>query len=148
MLLGMTFALLAALSWGSSDVFARRAMAHMPISVLMVMSMVIILLGTGSLALLTSGVSAFTGLSPVFFGWVALMAVFGYITGVMLQFLGLRTAGVGLVAPIIGGATPLFALLLAVTLGSERPSLATVAGALIIVTGIVLIVSDRKRVIL
>ena len=48
-------------------------------------------------------------------------------------------------APIIGAA-PLVSLFFGVTLGGERPGALTIVGAFVIITGVVVIVSERNSV--
>ena len=146
MALGMFFAFLAALGWGSGAVFARRAMAYAPASIVLFVALAFILLIVGGLGLLTLGTRAYVDVDPTFFAWVALLAVFNYLLGEFAHFLAMHKASVTIVAPIIGAA-PLFALALAVTLGNERPSVVTVISAFIIVAGVAIILSDRGKVL-
>ena len=146
MALGIFFALLAALSLGGSQVLARRAMFHLPVSVTVVLSMLVIMVGVASMGLIIEGPSAFLGLPGEFFLWVALLAVFSYVTGQLLLFTALHYANVAIAAPIVAGHA-LFSLLFAVTLGGERPNLPTVLGAFVIVAGVTIILSDRNRLL-
>ena len=145
MILGIFFALMAAVGWGTGDVFVRRAIAHIPLRVVLTVVMVITMLSMGALGLFIDGVGAF---SPplVFFAWVALMALFSYVTGQWLQYLSLSRTGATIIAPIIGTQS-IFAVILGVTLGGERPNLPSIIGAIAVVTGVVIVLSDRNRVL-
>ena len=146
MSLGILFALLAALGWGSGDVFARRAMAYVSPGIVLVLATVIIAVGLGVLGAVVYGPGAYGDLPLRFYGLVALMAFFSYATGQGLYLLGMKHAGVTLAAPIVG-ASPIFAIAFAVTLGGERPSLPTLLGAFVVVAGVAVILSDRDRVL-
>ncbi len=141
---GILLALLGALGAGAGDVFTRRALTRLPLSVVLVIIMGIVLIVVTVLGLLTSGVHAYFGLSFAFFAGVAAMAVLGYGIGQPMHLFGLRKAGVTIVSPILGTA-PIFALLLGVTLGGERPNLPTVVGALAIVIGVAVVLSGRRE---
>ncbi len=146
MAVGIFFALLAALCLGGSQVVARRAMFHLPVSMTVVVSIVVIVVVVGGMGLIIEGPSAFLGLPGEFFLWVALLAAFSYVTGHLLLFTALHYASVTVAGPIVAG-NALFSLLFAVTLGGERPNLPTVLGAFIIVAGVTIILSDRKRML-
>lgn len=142
MTLGIIFALMATVGWGAGDVFARRALYHMSSSLAMTLAMFVIVPTLVGLALIVHGVSAFTGLPLAFYGLAALGGVLGYVSGQLLHLAAMNKAGVTLTAPLIGAA-PLLAMLMAVTLGGERPNLATVVGAFVVVTGVVILLTDR-----
>jgi drug/metabolite transporter (DMT)-like permease len=143
MTLGIVFALMAALGWGAGDVFARRALDHMPSGLAMTLAMFVIVPTLVGLALLVHGPSAFTGLPLVFYALAALGGALGYVSGQLLHLAAINKAGVTLTAPLIGAA-PLLAMLMGVTLGGERPNLPTVVGAFVIVAGVVILLTDRR----
>ena len=142
--LGVALALLATVGWGIGDVMARRAMFHAPPGLVLIVATVLVIVALGVLGVLAHGPGAFTDLPPVFFGLVALMGVFAYVTGQLFYLMGIRRAGLVVAAPIIG-TTPLFAVALAVVLGGERPGVATLVGASIVVAGVIVILTDRNR---
>ncbi len=145
MSLGIPFALLAALGWGSGDVMFRRALANASVSVVLLVNALFVLVALGFTTLLIHGTGGFTIITQKIFGLVALMGVLAYLTGLMVFLQGMRRAGVTIAAPIIGAA-PLASLFFAVTLGGERPGALTILGAFVIVSGVVVIVSERNRV--
>jgi uncharacterized membrane protein len=85
MTLGIVFALMAALGWGAGDVFARRALDHMPSGLAMTLAMFVIVPTLVGLALLVHGPSAFTGLPLVFYALAALGGALGYVSGQLLH---------------------------------------------------------------
>jgi drug/metabolite transporter (DMT)-like permease len=143
MTLGIIFALMATVGWGAGDVFARRALDHMTSSLAMTLAMFVIVPTLVGLALLVHGPSAFAGLPLAFYGLAALGGVLGYVSGQLLHLAAMNKAGVTLTAPLIGAA-PLLAMLMAVTLGGERPNLPTVVGAIVVVAGVVVLLTDRR----
>jgi drug/metabolite transporter (DMT)-like permease len=145
MALGIFFALLAALALGSGSVIARKAMFVVSVPVAFVVSLGVILAAIGSMAMIVEGPSAFIGLPLTFYLSITLLAVLGYVTGQFFHFTALSKTAVTIVAPIVAG-NALFSLLFAVTLGGERPNAPTVLGAFIIVAGVVIILTDRNRV--
>ncbi len=144
--LGIILALVATLGWGAGDVFVRRAMfGATPESVLIaVVGMVAAVLGVVIVA--TEGFAAFGDIRPAFVGVAAVMGALAWVTGNLFYFHGMKRAGVTLASPILG-AGPLFAIALAVVIAGERPNLATVAGAVAVVIGVVVILTDRNRVL-
>lgn len=141
---GILLALFGATAAGAGDVFTRRALTRLPLSIVLLTIMGMILVGVTLVGLLTSGVDAYLGLSLPFFGGVAAMAVLGFGIGQTMHLLGLRKAGVTIVSPVLGTAT-LFAMLLGVTLGGERPNLPTAVGAFAIVIGVATVLSGRRE---
>ena len=144
MFTGILLSLLGAVGAGAGDVFTRRALVTLPIGMVLMVIMTLILVGVTLLGLLTAGADAYLGLSLTFFGGVTIMAVLGYVIGQTLHLTGLRKAGVTIVSPVLGSA-PIFALLLGVSFGGERPNLPTVIGAFAIVIGVATVLSDRKK---
>ena len=119
MSVGILFALLAALGWGSGDVFARKAMAHVSAGVVLILATAIIAIVLGVLGAVVYGPGAFGDLPLRFYGLVTLMAFFSYAVGQGLYLLGMKHAGVTLAAPIVG-ASPIFAIAFAVTYALTR----------------------------
>ncbi|MCI0888620.1 MAG: DMT family transporter, partial [Chloroflexi bacterium] len=133
----------AAFGWGAGDVFVRRAMfgARPEAVTVVVAGMVLSILAV--LVVVTGG---FAVPEASFLVATAVMGLLTWLTGNLLYFHGMQRAGVVVVAPILG-MIPIFSIALAVTLGGERPSVATLAGALAIVTGVAVVLTDRRRVL-
>ena len=144
--LAIAFTLFATLAWGAGDVFARKAMFDASAEVVVIVVVAMVTVGLGLRGLATVGASAFGPESLTMLSLTALMGLFSWVTGNLLYFHGMRRAGVTLAAPILGAA-PLFAIVLAVALGGERPAVLTLVGALAIVIGVVVIMTDRGRVL-
>ncbi len=144
--LGILLAIAAALGWGAGDVFVRRAMFGARPEAVTVVVAGMVLLALAALVVVSSGVGAFAAPSAAFVGLTAVMGLLVWLSGNLLYFHGMQRAGVVIAAPLLGIA-PLFAIALAVTLGGERPSVSTLAGALAIVTGVVVVLTDRTRVL-
>ena len=143
---GILLSIVAMLAWGAGDVFVRRAMFDVSaeLVVVVVVGMVAVVLGVVIVS--TEGLAGFGGIELAYLGVVAVMGALGWVTGNLFYFHGLRRAGVTLAAPILG-AGPLFAIALAVVFAGERPNLATLGGALAVVIGVAVILTDRKRVL-
>jgi drug/metabolite transporter (DMT)-like permease len=127
--LGIALTLIATVGWGAGDVFARKAM-----------------FGASAITVILEGPGAFGGNDLRFFGLVLIMGALTWVTGNLLYFHGMKRAGVIIAAPILGAA-PLAAIALAVTFGGEKPNSWVLLGAVLIVTGVGILVTDRKRVL-
>jgi drug/metabolite transporter (DMT)-like permease len=144
--LGIVLALAATLGWGTGDVLARKAALHAPAGAVVVAMTAIVTLALAGLVALTTGVGSLAVGPWWFYPLAALMGLLSYLGGQALYLLGMQRAGVTLTAPIIG-AVPLLTVAMAVAFGGERPNLPTLAGAGVIVAGILLVVTDRSRVL-
>ena len=144
--LGILLAIAAALGWGAGDVFVRRAMFDARPETVTVVVGGMVLLALAVLVAVSSGVGAFAPPSAAFVGLTAAMGLLTWLSGNLLYFHAMRRAGIVVVAPLLGIA-PLLAIALAVTLGGERPSVSTLAGALAIVAGVIVVLTDRRRVL-
>jgi drug/metabolite transporter (DMT)-like permease len=143
---GLILALLATLGWGAGDVFARKAMTHVPASAV-VLGMAALIVATLAVAVgLTDGLASLMRLPWYVYALAAVMGFLAHLGGQLLYLWGMQRAGLTIAAPIIG-AVPLIAVFLAVVLGGERPSVPTLVGAFVIVGGIILLVTDRNRVL-
>ena len=143
---GIALALVATVAWGAGDVFARRAMfdASPELVVVAVVGAVAAALGAG--VLVGHGLAGFRVASLAFLGLVMCTGLLAWVTGNLFYFHALQRAGVTLAAPVLG-ASPLVAIALAVTVGGERPHLATRVGAGAIVAGVGLILTRREAVL-
>ena len=144
--LGILLAIVAMLSWGAGDVFVRRAMFGASAELVLIVIIGMVAAALGVVIASTEGLAAFGSIELAFVGTVAVMGALSWVTGNLFYFHGMRRAGVTLAAPILGTG-PLFAIALAVVFAGERPSLATVIGAFAVVTGVGVVLTDRKRVL-
>jgi len=62
--------------------------------------------------------------------------------GRLLNYTSVRLAGVSRASPVVG-ASPLFAIVLAITVGGESIDLPTLLGAFSIIGGLFLVLSQR-----
>ncbi|MEX2599424.1 MAG: DMT family transporter [Dehalococcoidia bacterium] len=146
MSMGILLALLATLGWGASDVFARKAMRRIsPRAVTVAMAGLIAVFLAFAIAV-TDGLGVLLQLPWYAYVLTALMGFLAYVGGQYMYLLGMQRAGLAIAAPILS-TVPLVSVFLAVALGGERPNAPTVAGAIIIVAGILLVITDRNRVL-
>ena len=143
---GILFSLLAAFALGSGQVLARKSVLTLPSAVAAWISMFVIVVLLNVTALITHGPQGYTGIPLSFYFWVTLMAIFSFITGMYFSFAAMKRATVTIIAPIIA-CNALFSLMLAIVLGGERPNLQTILGALLIMIGVSVILTDRHRAI-
>ena len=144
--IGILLAIAAAFGWGAGDVFVRRAMFGARPEAVAVVVAGLVLLALAALVAVAGGAGSFGVPNAAFLVATAVMGLLTWLGGNLLYFHGMQRAGVVVVAPILG-LIPIVSIALAVTLGGERPSVATLAGALAIVTGVVVVLTDRRRVL-
>ena len=144
--IGILLALFALVGWGAGDVFARKAMFGAKAEVVLVSMIALTVVALGTVTVLIEGVDAFSGRDALFFVLVALMGAMTWVTGNLLYFHGMQRAGVIIAAPILG-AVPLVSIALAVVFGGERPSAWVLAGAATVVLGVLILLTDRNRVL-
>ncbi len=138
--------LVAVVGWGVGDVFARKALFGARAETVLAVIVAVLALSIGTAGLVFEGAGAFWPVGPRFLALTALMAVLSWASGALLQFHALRLVGVVIASPLIG-TLPFFAIAMAVLLGGERPSTATLVGAALVVVGAGLLVGDRRRVL-
>jgi drug/metabolite transporter (DMT)-like permease len=138
--------LVATVAWGAGDVFVRKAMDGASPAVVLSTMIALVIVTLGALGLVLDGPSAFVDHVWRFYPLVALMGAFTWLTGNLLYFHGMKRAGIIIAAPILGAA-PLPAIALAVVFAGERPSPWVWLGAVLVVGGIGILVTDRKRVL-
>ena len=140
-MIGVLLGLSAALGFGSSAVFARLAMQYMRSTTATLVSLIV---GTAvSLAvafiLYSEEIVALAGIA---FLWFLLSGTLTFLLGRLLNYTGVKMAGVSKATPIVGTA-PLFATILAVTVGGESINTLILLGTLAVVGGLALILSQR-----
>jgi len=142
MALGILFAFLATLGFGSSAVFARLGLQriNLKIGTLISVTTSFLLTAVFMLVLNASDVPLLPGIAFLWF------LGYGLITFPIARFLNyksLNMAGATRVTPILS-LNPIFATILAMILLGERPSLLVGLGVLVTVMGLGLIVSERR----
>ena len=138
--------LVAVVGWGVGDVFARKALFGARAETVLAVIVAVVALSVGTAGLAFEGVGAFWPVGARFLALTALMAILSWASGVLLQFHALRLVGIVIASPLFGTA-PLLAIAMAVLLGGERPSAATLVGAALVVVGVGFLVADRRRVL-
>lgn len=140
-MLGATLALAAALGFGASAVFARIGLQHMRPTTGAFISLLVGIAVTLTIALVFH-FDDILALGGIAFAWLLLSGTLNFPLGRLLNFTSVNKIGVARSAPIVG-ASPLFAAILAVTLGGESMNLYIFAGTLVIIGGIALIVGQK-----
>ena len=140
-MLGEILGLSAALGFGSAAVFARIGLQHMRSTTGTLISLIV---GTVITMAPAFGLSAeeIFALGAAALLWFLLAGVAQFPLGRLLNFTSVTLAGVSRSSPIVG-SSPLFATLLAVTIGGESINLPILAGTIAITLGLALILSQR-----
>ncbi len=138
---GVALALLAAFMWGIAGILVRVALVQLQPT-------------TGTVISLFAGFTMTMGLAVAFHpeafasltvGLLASFAFYGLLNfplGRFFNYSSIRLLGVSRATPIFSAA-PLVSMILAVTLLGERLTLPLVIGALAVMAGVILIVSDQ-----
>ena len=140
-MLGVILGLSAALGFGSAAVFARIGLQHMRWTTGTLISLIVGTVITMVLAFALSSEENFA-LSAGAFLWFLLAGVAQFPLGRLLNFTSVSLAGVSRSSPIVG-SSPLFATLLAITIGGESINLPILAGTIFITSGLALVLSQR-----
>lgn len=140
--LGILFAFLATLGFGSSAVFARLGLQEISLKIGTLISVTTSFLFTAvfMLAFDAADIPLVTGIAFLWF------LAYGLITFPIARFLNyksLNMAGATRVTPILA-LNPIFATILAMWLLGERPNLLIGMGVLVTVIGLGLIVSEQR----
>lgn len=138
---GILLALSAALGFAVSAVFARVALRHMRVTTGTLFSMVV-----GAVVVLVIAVALhpheFVQVGIIGLLWILLYSFLNFPVGRLFNFTGVQLVGASRASTIIA-SSPLFTMVLAVTVGGESVNLAIVLGTLAVIAGCVLIVSQR-----
>ena len=140
-MLGILFALTAAMAWAAGAIFARLSLLHLRSSTGTIVSLIVGVAVVMSLVLLfyRDYVGALSG---AIFLWFALSGLLQSLLGRFLNYSSVQRIGVSRALPIIGAA-PLFATLFAVLFTGEQLTLPLLAGTTAIIGGVALIVSSQ-----
>ena len=140
-MLGVVLGLSAALGFGATAVFARLGMQHMRPTSGTLASLVVGTTITMALAFAFHWDEIFV-LSGIAFLWFLLSGAINFPMGRLLNFTGVSLAGVSRASPVVG-TSPLFATILAITIGGESVTLLVLLGTISIIGGLALILSQR-----
>ena len=143
MAVAIGLALVSALGFGSSSLFARLATQRLtvPVTTLFVAA-------TGALIASTAALIFNFGdiwkLAPIAFPWFALLAFVHHLSARMLDFTAISMIGASQASPI-GSTAPIFAAALAIALLGERPNAFVYIGTFMVVAGMALVVTGGLR---
>ncbi len=140
-MLGIVLAITAALGWGASAIFARLGLRGIKTSTGTLISMLSSVLLVGLLAL-TMNFDDVVHLSPTALLWFGLIGIVNYALGRQFNYSAIRYIG-ATKATLLFASSPVFAMVLAVTLLGESVNLPIVIGTFIIVAGLYLVVSSK-----
>ena len=137
----VVFALLASVGFGASAVFIKLGLVSMKSTTGTFISLV-----SGSLILITISVILYPNelviANKVIFSWLVLSAILNFLGGRYLNYTSVNLLGVARATTIIGTA-PLFATILAITIGNESITLPIVLGTPLIIFGLILMISKK-----
>ena len=139
--LGILFAILAGISFGTSPVLARIGLRYINAPTGLLVSMLSSLAIIAAIAIPLHGRDMLE-LPLHVFPWFVLLGILNYVLGRYLNYVGVHLAGVAKATPLIS-TSPLFAMILAIIFIQEVPPPIVFVGALSIVGGVALIVSER-----
>jgi uncharacterized membrane protein len=140
-MLGVLLGLSAALGFGIAAVFARVGLQDIKATTGTLVSLVVGTIITMALAFVFH-TDAILKLAGVAFLWFLLSAFINFPLGRLLNFTGVSMAGVSKSAPIVG-SSPLFATMLAISIGGESLNTMIAIGTLSIIGGLAMILSQR-----
>ncbi|MCH8309514.1 MAG: DMT family transporter [Chloroflexi bacterium] len=140
-MLGVILGLSAALGFGVAAVFARVGLQDMKPTTGTLVSLVVGTAITMALAFIFHAQAIFD-LAGVAFLWFLLSAFINFPLGRLLNFTGVSLVGVSKSAPIVG-SSPLFATVLAISVGGESINAMIALGTVSIIGGLVLILSQK-----
>ncbi|MDA0770026.1 MAG: hypothetical protein BZY79_00340 [SAR202 cluster bacterium Casp-Chloro-G4] len=140
-MLGVLLSLAAALGFGGSAVLARVGLQYISPVTGTLVSLLVGIVITTTLALVFH-FDDIVGLAAIAFAWFLLVGILNYPMGRLLNYNSVSKLGVARSAPVVG-ASPLFAAVVAVTVGGEVMTLPIFVGTVAIISGIALIVSQK-----
>ena len=140
-LLAILLAIAAGIAIGFVPFFARLGLMHVRTNTGVLTSMLAGLFIVGLLAV-PLHINDMFAISMLTLLWVAILGFVNYRLGRFFNYTSVRLAGVARASPLLATA-PLWAVLGAAMLLGEVPSVATLLGAVSVVGGVALIVSER-----
>lgn len=138
-MLGVLFALAAAVGFGGTAFFARLSNQHMRPTSGVIVSLVVGVIFTSVFVVVMDGVEALA-LDWNQFALLFLAGLASFVGGRLLNFVAVSKIGVARSSPVVG-ASPLFAVTLAILLLGETPNLTVAVGTVAIITGVVVVLS-------
>ena len=141
-MLAVVLALLAALGFASSGIFARVGLQRVNPSVGVFISLMASFTITMSLAI-TLNLKEIASLPLLAFLWIFLLGLINYPLARVLNFTSVSRIGASRSSTIVASA-PLVTAILAILFLGERPNVFIVLGTVGIIAGLVLVVSERQ----
>ena len=139
---GVLLALLAPLGFGSGAIFARIAIQGAKPSVVTAISLVSSFVLTAIAALIVHG-SDIVEFSPLAVLWFAILGIVTFPLARLLNYTSVSMLGAARSSSMIA-SSPLFATALAILFTGERLTWPIAVGTATIISGIVIIVSERR----
>tara|TARA_Y100001936_G_C15917003_1_gene581813 strand:+ start:333 stop:755 length:423 start_codon:yes stop_codon:yes gene_type:complete len=140
-LIVVVFALLASVGFGTSAIFIKLGLNSMKSTTGTFLSLV-----SGSLILITISLIFYSKelviANKTVFSWLILSALLNFLGGRYLNYTSVNLLGVARATTIIGTA-PLFATVLAITIGNETLTLPVLLGTLMIIFGLLMVISEK-----
>ena len=138
-MIGILFALSAAVGFGATAFFARLSVQHMRPTTGVIVSLVVGVICTAGFVAVMDGAEALS-LEWTQFALLFLAGGASFVGGRLLNFVAVSKIGVARSSPVVG-ASPLFAVALAILLLGETPNLMVAVGTIAIITGVVVVLS-------
>ena len=140
-MLGVALSLAAAMGFAGSAVFARIGLQYIRPTTGTLVSLFIGIGITLTLSIIFHQ-EEIIALSGIAFLWFFISGVINFPLGRLLNYTGVSKIGVSRSTPIVG-TSPLFATILAVTVGGETINAFMIIGTIAIVGGVAIIVGQR-----
>lgn len=141
-MVGILLGLLGAFLFGSSPMFARLGLQYVRTTTGVFTSLLAGSVLVGSLAIPLHA-REMLSLPVAALLLIVLLGLLNFPLGRYFNFVAVRLAGVARATPILS-TSPLFAVVIAIVFIDETPTLLTLIGGLIVVSGVALIVSERR----
>ena len=138
-MVGVLLSLCAAAGFGATAFFARLSIQHVRPTTGVIVSLIVGAAATSVFAV------AMDGANLLSLGWIAFALIFlagiaSFVCGRLFNFISVSKIGVSKSSPVVG-ASPLFAVTMAVLIAGESPNLLIITGAAAIVVGVAVVVS-------
>ncbi len=140
-MLGVALSLAAAMGFAGSAVFARVGLQYIRPTTGTLVSLFIGISITLTLSIIFNQ-KEIMALSGIAFLWFLVSGAINFPLGRLLNYTGISKIGVSRSTPIVA-TSPLFAAILAVTVGGESINAFIMLGTIAIIGGVVLIVGQR-----
>ena len=140
-MLGVALSLAAAMGFAGSAVFARIGLQHVRPTTGTIVSLLIGISITLTLSIIFHQ-KEIIALSGIAFLWFFISGLINFPLGRLLNYTGVSKIGVSKSTAIVG-SSPLFAAILAVTVGGETLNAFIVVGTIGIIGGVALIVGQK-----